>query len=77
MAARFTEDCAAWSDALVRELDSARNLVGLAHAFVRFMGDAEYHAPKNGLEPDRYAFGSALGSAVESLLVAALRASEG
>lgn len=75
MAASFTEDCATWSNAMERNPDNARNYVGLAHTFVRFMGDAEYFASKNGLDPERYAFGTALHATVETLLMAALIAS--
>lgn len=74
MAARFIEDCAALSQAVLAAPDSARPSAALAYTFVRYMGDAEFFAAKNGIDTEQYAFGTALRSTVEALLFSSLTA---
>ena len=73
VAANFTGECKSYVSAYARPSQRRVALVGLAYTFTRFERDAAFYAPKNGVDPKRFAFGS-LSAAVEAILLAALKA---
>ena len=68
----FVDGCANWSASLSRAPDQSRSFAGLAYTFIRFSGDAEFYAPKNQIDPDRFGFGVVPRMATEGLILAAI-----
>lgn len=72
----FTDGCLQWVRKLDESPENAKAYVGLGYTFVRLGTDSEYHARKNGLDPEKYGFSLVLNVVTQSLLAAALYAPE-
>lgn len=68
--AAFTTTCNSFADAY-QQGSHQTGLIGMAYAFVRYDGDAEFYAKKNGVDARELGL-AALGSAGEALIFAAL-----
>ena len=72
----FTTGCLQGVTVLEKSPENAKAYAGLGYTFVRLGNDSEYYARKNNLHPEKYGFPLVLNIVTQSLLAAALYASD-